>query len=183
MHVLTLDSIRLDGGVEAYPIPGHPGYAITREGAVYSCLTNKGKPGIKWRRRAVKINSDGYNTLALHGNGKRCESRIARLLLETFDGPPPEGGQACHINGIRTDDRLENLRWGTARDNAKDRDRHGTTVRGERVPQSKLTEEEVRSIRRHAGTGATQRALARAFRVDQQVVWAIIHRKRWTHVK
>jgi len=39
--------------------------------------------------------------------------RRARLVLEAFVGPPAEGQTADHINRVKTDDRIENLRWAT----------------------------------------------------------------------
>ena len=35
---------------------------------------------------------------------------LHRLVWETFNGPVPEGYEIDHINGIKTDNRLENLR-------------------------------------------------------------------------
>lgn len=51
---------------------------------------------------------------------------VHRAVLLAFVGPPPEGYEACHINGNPADNRLENLRWGTRSDNLRDAVRHGT---------------------------------------------------------
>jgi len=47
--------------------------------------------------------------------------------LETSVGPCPEGHVTRHLNGDPTDNRLENLRWGTRSENQRDSVKHGTT--------------------------------------------------------
>jgi hypothetical protein len=51
--------------------------------------------------------------------------RIHRAVLNSFIGPPGEGEVARHLNDVRTDNRLENLGWGTRLDNAQDAQRNG----------------------------------------------------------
>lgn len=46
--------------------------------------------------------------------GQPIVADVATLVLETFVGPCPEGMKAIHINGDAEDNRLENLKWGTA---------------------------------------------------------------------
>lgn len=46
---------------------------------------------------------------------------VHRLVLRAFRGEPPPGMQACHNNGISTDNRLENLRWDTGSANNLER--------------------------------------------------------------
>jgi len=55
--------------------------------------------------------------------------------------------ECCHGDGDRTNNCLENLRWGTKRSNQADRLRHGTHNRGERHKSSKLTKAQVLAIR------------------------------------
>lgn len=70
------------------------------------------------------FDTDGYRQILLYrkdGLGWRGTGRytfkVYRLVLETFNGKDPDDRQIDHINRIRTDDRLENLRWVTCREN------------------------------------------------------------------
>jgi hypothetical protein len=99
-----------------------------------------------------------------------------------------------HLDGDHLNSHVSNLAWGTGKDNADDRERHGRTARGERHGlfgrgvvgsrngASKLTDDEVRSIRALAGS-QTQRSIAEQFGVHQGVVWRIIKGKAWAHVE
>jgi hypothetical protein len=57
---------------------------------------------------------------------------VHELVLSTFAGLRPAKHECCHINGIPTDNRLENLRWGTRSDNIRDSVRHGNWMTPER---------------------------------------------------
>lgn len=46
------------------------------------------------------------------------------MVLAAFVGPKPAGLEVCHWNGIRGDNRLDNLRYDTRKANAQDRERH-----------------------------------------------------------
>jgi hypothetical protein len=49
---------------------------------------------------------------------------LHRVVLLAFVGPRPANCEACHSNGIRSDNRLANLRWDTRESNVADRVRH-----------------------------------------------------------
>lgn len=124
-----------------------------------------------------------YPAVLLHGGGgKPTLKRVHRLVLEAFVGPCPNGMEACHIDGDRTNNRLTNLRWDTPRSNMDDKIRHGTTGRGPRNPQAKLTDASVREIRRLFTKGVKQAVLARRYGVTKYCVWDIVHRRRWSHL-
>jgi len=71
--------------------------------------------------RILKAGLDtyGYNQINLYKDGKRFTKKIYRLVLETFNPNINNRPQIDHINRIRTDDRLENLRWVTASENVR----------------------------------------------------------------
>jgi hypothetical protein len=69
---------------------------------------------------------DGYRVVSLADSSTRKLRKVHRLVLEAFVGPCPPEMEGCHGNGVRSDNRLENLRWGTKSDNNTDRVTHGT---------------------------------------------------------
>lgn len=64
---------------------------------------------------AVNLKRDGHSrTVPVH-----------QLVMAAFVGPRPPDREVCHANGNAEDNRLTNLSYGTASDNALDRVRHG----------------------------------------------------------
>lgn len=60
----------------------------------------------------------GYLVVSLIGDdGKRRTIRVNRLVLQTFCENPDNLTDACHINEIRFDNRLSNLKWGSHKEN------------------------------------------------------------------
>ena len=83
------------------PIPTNPKYGITRDGMVWNLERN-------WLVNG-STNAAGYRTVALVGpNGQRTHT-IHRLLYWTFIGPICSRQKIRHINGDKTDDRVENI--------------------------------------------------------------------------
>lgn len=72
------------------------------------------------------IGPNGYRSMILAANGRKRTTTTHRLVLLAFCGPCPVGGDACHGNGIKTDNRIENLRWGTRSENILDNVHRGT---------------------------------------------------------
>lgn len=68
----------------------------------------------------------GYRVAGLYRGNKGTNAPVHRLVLEAFVGPCPDGMEACHGNGVRDDNRLENLRWDTRKANVADMLNHGT---------------------------------------------------------
>ncbi len=109
---------------------------------------------------------------------------VHRLILETFVGPCPDGMEVCHSPDRKaSNNRLDNLRWDTKKGNASDKYIHGTDQRGDKHHMSKLSEFEVREIRRLHVTGMyTQRRLAVMFRITFGTINDIVLRRTWSHI-
>lgn len=70
----------------------------------------------------------GYYRISLTRNGTKKSYDVHALVAAAFLGPRPEGLQVCHNNGVKTDLRVENLRYDTPRANSLDTVRHGGNV-------------------------------------------------------
>ena len=94
------------------PVKGYEGlYEVSDYGAVRSLKYGK----VKYLRNAKQ--RDGYERIDLCRDGKPKQYRIHRLVWEAFNGPIPDGYEIDHINTIRDDNQLSNLRVVTHKEN------------------------------------------------------------------
>lgn len=70
---------------------------------------------------AAGRDNKGYPMTAFCREGKVTRLAVHHLVLEAFHTLRPKGKVADHINGIRHDNRIENLRWVSYRSNARNR--------------------------------------------------------------
>jgi len=178
--------------MEHRPIAGFPGYTVTDTGEVWSAFgrSNGKNPRAIEASPQRKLSpgiagSNGYEQVWLYRNeGKEKHGRFVHLLvLEAFVGVRPEGMQARHLSGNERDNRHENLTWGTPTENAADKARHGTTVRGEAIRQAKLTEQFVIEARRLAAAGVNYAEIGRRFGVHKSTIRRAVIGERWAHVE
>lgn len=117
------------------------------------------------------LKSNSYYHLTLWVSGEQKTLHLHRIVLEAFIGPCPEGMEGLHKNGVRSDNYLENLRWGTHVENCADRSRHGKS-------QFVLTYEEALQIRDCRGR-LRQADVAEMYGVSQPTISAIQLGKIW----
>ncbi len=162
------------------PIPGWTGYEVDTEGFVWSCRNARGmgqwhtlKPGL----------SNHYPTVWLRsGAGTKTIARyVHHLVLEVFAGPCPDGLEAIHENDDKTDNRLENLSWGTHDRNCKLRRLNGKDKFGEDRKNSKLTNAQVLWIRSNVGV-ISYAKMARTCGVTAWTVREVAEERSWRHL-
>lgn len=105
-----------------------PGYEVTETGDVFSVGSN-------WRgygkRKLIAFLWDGYLYVRLTIGGKRKKHYIHKLVAAKFLPPRPSLlYEIRHLDGQKTNNHISNLVWGTRKDNAEDREKHGRTSRG-----------------------------------------------------
>ena len=84
-------------------------FDITEEGRIFRIKDNKELYGCK--------DSCGYITFSPTINGKKYKFRVHRLVATKFIPNPNNLPIVNHKNGVKTDNRIENLEWCTAKEN------------------------------------------------------------------
>lgn len=147
------------------------------------------------RVRNLKPSRDsaGYGQVVLCRDGVQSKVKVAVLVAETFYRRREKGEVVMHLNNIRLDDRLENLKIGSYSENTlqkfvdgythteKQRRAVSEAKRGVKHHNSKLSEAQVIEIRENPDvlSGA---ALARKYGVSETTINDIRRGKTWKHL-
>lgn len=104
-------------------IPGYDGYQASSLGRIRSKTRRTKRSGTDsyWTYQGKIIspshNRAGYLGVVLRISNKTISKNVHVLVAITFLGPRPEGCEVDHINRIKDDNRVENLRWLSAYEN------------------------------------------------------------------
>jgi len=168
--------------METCSIPSAIGYAASACGKIISYHR------LKPFELKQADHRQGYKKVSVKTANGIKNRLVHRLVLEAWVGPCPEGCVTNHKNGIKTDNRLENLEYCTQSENMAHSYGYGLspkppTTRGSQCRLSKLTEEKVLAIRAETDRkpGYLKR-LAERYEVTPPTVSKILLRHTWTHV-
>ena len=141
------------------------------------------------RRRAENRTSLGYLQVRVMTNLKRHQSLAHRLVWRHFHGPIPPGLTINHRNGVKDDNRPENLELATYAEQT----RHSHFVLGNRCPRfeqdgeanamAKLRAGAVREIRRRRAGGEPLKSIAEDFGVSDRAISKIALGQRWRSIR
>jgi hypothetical protein len=176
--------------VEYRPTLQSPHYRVGDDGSAWSCLVPGGRTtrvGPWHPIRSHACSAYGHQVVSLQIDGRLKTFALHRLILEAFVGPRPSGMQCRHLDGNPRNNRIENLRWGTPKEDGQDRIRHGTATRkgvnrGERNGGARLTAALVVEMRRLRDEGMTVPEIARRFGVSLRHAGDVVRGRHWGHL-
>ncbi len=123
-----------------------------------------------------KANRGGYLCLKFSREGRVIAQRVHRVVASAFLGKKPsEQHEVAHKDGNRANNRAENLRWDTRAGNFSDKLKHGTHNRGERHPNSKLSDISVSEIR---ASNKTSKEISIAHGISSEYAKRLISNQR-----
>lgn len=130
-------------------------------------------------------NSDGYALVNLYIDAVRTPRTVHRLVAETFIPNPENKPCVNHLSGVKTDCRVQNLKWCYYSENMQHA--YDTKLRhkpkGESNANHILSEEDVKFIRSLKQTwSASQADLAGLFGITKTTIWDIWNYKTWKHI-
>lgn len=133
-------------------------------------------------------NGPGYLFFIAYRDKKANSMTVHRAVAKAFIPNPENKREVNHINGIKMDNRVENLEWVTPSENMQHASKHGLLVqydkKGENHPHSKLTNKDVYRIRQMGAmpNGPTNVEIGLQFGIDPTHIHRIIARKNWNHI-
>lgn len=174
-------------------IPSFERYEASSLGRLKSCArecwSSRGR-GYKFLKKErvlrTKPDTNGYlvHTLVCDDVSK-TQFLAHRLVALAFIPNPEQKPFINHKNGIKTDNRPDNLEWCTKPENGAHAVATGlhTALRGEANGNSILRSTQVVNIRREYATGTrTQWSLAHEYQVGRSTIQAIVKGKLWAHI-
>ena len=131
-------------------------YKISDQGRVWSAVKNK--------FLSTPANKQGYPHFCVSKGDKQYTKRVHTEMAKAFIGPLETGQHVRHLNGIKTDNRLENLAYGSAKENMDDMRREGY----EGI--NRLTLTQIEEIKDKASKGIAARVLIKEYDADWNTV-------------
>jgi len=148
-------------------IDNYPTYQISSLGNVKSLNYNKTK---KEKILKIRLLKSGYCRVGLCKNGKAKDFYIHRLVADSFLFKKTTDTQVNHINGIKNDNRVDNLEWCTQSENMVHSYVIGLNKFGEENYKSKLTNFEVLEIKK---SNLPYPELSKLFNVSKSLICCI----------
>lgn len=154
-------------------IKGYEGkYAVTKDGEVWSypkplsgALKGKGYTKGKWLNQIPY--SCGY--LAVHLRGPKRMELIHRIVAKTYISNTENKKCVNHLDGIKTNNKIENLEWCTYSENM-----HHASKKGLIKPNKKLNSDQIKNITMDREKGMTFQLIANKYKVGRATIYRAI---------
>lgn len=151
-------------------------YEVSTMGRVRSLRTgNFLKPSLQYGYHRVQLSTKRPIVRLKH-------IFIHRLMAKAFLVRAPGKQWAADKNGIRNDNRIENIYWATSSENMQDKHKHGTMPQGEKHHGAKLKAAQVLEIRAAISSGERIATIAERYNLSTTHVYMIGQRTTWKHL-
>lgn len=149
-----------------------PNYAVTSMAIIYDI---SGDFPIEVKQHRAK---SGYYVIWLKQGKRKPKMRpVHKIVAQAFLVTKPGKDYLIrHLNSNPHDNRAENLKWGTVKENAEDRVKHNA---GKKL----LTDSEVRSIRKRLNSGEDPETLAKKLGLQFSTINGILHKRTYKKVR
>lgn len=176
-----MEDVDLSKFNQIVPVRDYEGlYSVTDCGQVISFHGKK--PRILKQGIGGSGYPDGYSMVVLAKDGTTKSTKVSVIVAESFIRRREENEVILHLNNIKTDNRLENLKIGTQAENIQQKYKEGYIqdyMRGEKHHGAKLSKEDVRSIRERAKS-ERQIDLAHEYNVTKGTIHHVVSFKNWS---
>lgn len=164
-----------------------PRYTVHENGDIISEYSNGKKRKLI---PAISKRGKGYLYVSISDNGRVKKYYVHQLVAKAFISNPESKIEVNHIDCNTMNNHVSNLEWATHSENIKHAWGSGmmdhritNPNRGESMYNSRLTEQDVVSIRGVYNTGDTSyREIANDYGVAYSTIQSIINRKSWKHI-
>jgi len=137
----------------------------------------------KERLLKLSFQSKGYLTVVLQKDAKRKMVLVHRLVAEHFIPNIYNKPQINHINGIKTNNRIENIEWVSHRENLDHAINNDLILKGEKNKKSKLKDVDVIEIHSLLQKGTTTtKELSETYNVSYSTIDGIRTNRYWKHL-
>lgn len=179
---LKEEAVKLEDQLETWrPVIGYEGrYEVSDLGRVRS---------LDYYRKGITVvmrtsRKKWYPTVSLFKDNIERSYSVHSLVAEAFLGPRPDKWEVNHKDGVKNNNALENLEYVTSQRNKIHAIEMGLkkVQRGKDASRVKLTENQVREIRRLVNGGMMQKEVAPLFGIHKSNVSAIMCGVSWSHL-
>jgi hypothetical protein len=126
----------------------------------------------KGQSKKIRLGKDGYYRCNLKKDSNRFNFRVHRLVAEAFIENKELKNYVNHINGIKTDNRVENLEWCSASENV---------IHAVEIGLIKTKINDIEALKIHSSK-LSNRKLAKEYNVDSTIIWRIKNKKAYKHL-